>query len=795
MLKSCCAVALTILLSVNTVVAQSRPSLSQVTSQDGANDCAQNPSLCRARSSELHGQVSEMPVTGDSVAVNPASIRVNDEAANPSTPTSTSQMPALANVEPPTEFQLFIESSIGRQLPLFGYNLFQDVPSTFAPVDRIPVPANYVIGPGDELLIRAWGQIDVDARVVVDRNGQIYLPKVGSVSVAGVSYAQLSDHLKTAVGRVFRNFDLRVTIGQLRSIQIFVVGYARRPGAYTVSSLSTLVNALFASGGPSVHGSMRHVQLKRSNQVVTDFDMYDLLLKGDKSKDVALLPGDVIYIPSVGPQVALVGSVNFPAIYELHSTVTLGDQLEIAGGLTSVADGQRVIVERVDNHRTRKVEEFGLDAAGKARDLNDGDLVRIFSLSPKFENAVTVRGNVAEPGRYPFSPGMRIRDVIPNREFLLTRDFWHKQNARGNSDIRPGKVDTQQDSQQPEDRHQARIVDSQQAAIVSEAELRNDVKRSAPEINWDYAVVQRINPTDLSTALIPFNLSKAILDGSDGDNIQLQAGDVITIFSQRDIAVPNEHQSKFVRLEGEFRAPGVYKVEHGETLRSLIARAGGLTDHAYIFGAQFTRETARVQQQASLDQMARDLEMESQHQATYEAAAHPDQQLNLQAQMESQRSLIQKLRSIKASGRVVLEIAPTQRGTEAFPEIALEDGDILVVPHTPSTVNVVGSVYNQSSFIFRDNERVADYMKLSGGGTRDADMKHVFVLRADGSVLSRSNVSGIWSGGLDSVRTLPGDTIVVPTRLEKGSAMRAFKDWSQIISQLGLGAAAINVLR
>ena len=196
-----------------------------------------------------------------------------------------------------------------------------------------------------------------------------------------------------------------------------------------------MLNALFASGGPSIHGSMRHIQLKRGDRVISDFDMYDLLLKGDKSKDVVLLPGDVIYIPPVGPQVAVAGSVNFPAIYELHSAATLAEELDIAGGLTNVADGQRVAVERIENRTTRKVDEFTLDAAGEARQLHDSDLVRVFSISPKFDNAVTLRGNVAEPGRYPFRPGMRVRDLIPNKEFLLTRGFWNSQNADGNSPV------------------------------------------------------------------------------------------------------------------------------------------------------------------------------------------------------------------------------------------------------------------------------------------------------------------------------------------------------------------------
>src|SRR5205807_8690278 len=237
---------------------------------------------------------------------------------------------------------------------------FRNVPSTFAPVDRIPVTPEYLIGPGDELLVRAWGQIDVNYRAVVDRTGAIYLPKIGPISVAGVRYDQLNTYMKAAISRVFKNFDLDVTLGRLRAVQVFVVGQVRRPGSYTVSSLSTLVNALFASGGPSKRGSMRHIELKRQGRIVSDFDLYDLIANGDKSRDAQLLPGDVIYVPPVGRLVALAGSVNIPAIFELKDHDTLGGVIAYAGGLTTTAAGQRAILERIDARHQRKADEFPL---------------------------------------------------------------------------------------------------------------------------------------------------------------------------------------------------------------------------------------------------------------------------------------------------------------------------------------------------------------------------------------------------------------------------------------------------
>jgi protein involved in polysaccharide export with SLBB domain len=347
---------------------------------------------------------------------------------------------------------------------------------------------------------------------------------------------------------------------------VFVVGQARHPGNYTVSSLSTLVNALFASGGPSASGSMRRIQLKRNNLVVTEFDFYDLLLRGDKSKDARLLPGDVIYIPPTGPSIAIAGSVNVPAIYELRDGMTLAGAVEMAGGLATTADGQKAVVERIENHGTRRVEEFPLDQQGWVRPLKDGDVIRIFCLSPRFQNAVTLRGNVAHPGRVEWHGGMRLRDLIPNQEALITRAYWSAANAGANADFpRSGMTPTA------------------------------DPTRTAPEINWDYAVIQRLNPQDLTPQLVPFNLGKLVLEGDEQNNLALEPGDTVIIFSQNDIAVPIEKRSTFLRLEGEFRTAGVFRAETGETLRHLVERVGSFTNNGNLIGNTVGRMGRLVQ--------------------------------------------------------------------------------------------------------------------------------------------------------------------------------------------------------
>jgi protein involved in polysaccharide export with SLBB domain len=336
-------------------------------------------------------------------------------------------------LDAPTEFQQLVANSVGKMLPIFGANLFRNPPSTFAPANIAPVTPDYVIGPGDELLIQSWGQVTTNGRFLVDRSGDVFIPQVGTVHVAGLRFDQVQSTLKDQMSRTFRNFQLNVTMGRLRSIQIFLVGQARRPGTYTISSLSTLVNAIFVTGGPSPQGSLRHVQLKRGGKLIVDFDLYDLLVRGDKSNDVPLLSGDVIYIPPVGPQVAVAGNVKVPAIYELRSadSTTVGDVIDLAAGLTSVAAGDSIRLERIDDRHMRNTLQIPLTAEGQATRVKDGDLLEMVAVAGEFKDTVTLRGNVANPGRYMWKPGMRVSDLIPNKDALITRDYWLKRSQLG----------------------------------------------------------------------------------------------------------------------------------------------------------------------------------------------------------------------------------------------------------------------------------------------------------------------------------------------------------------------------
>ena len=815
-----------------------------ITPSSSSNQCI--GSDCQRRATDSRDQDQDQSINSGAkpeVIQTPRSPQGPEERNAPAPPDSSLSFPTM----PPyarTEFEKYVLASTGRTLTIFGQEFFQVVPTTFAPLDRVPVPVDYTIGPGDQLLIRAWGKIDLDARVVVDRTGQIYLPRVGPITVVGLRADQLNGFVHSAIGRFFRDFDVDVSIGQMRSIEVFVLGYARRPGTYTVSSLSNLVNALFESGGPAANGSMRHIQLKRNKTVVTDLDLYDLVLRGDKSGDAPLQPGDVIYIPRAGPLVAVSGSVNRPAIYELRESTTLGDVLEDSGGLTSVAGTKRVSLDRLNDHIERTLDEFALDAQGLKRELKDGDIVRVYAVSPRIANAVTLRGNVAQPGHYLWREGMRVSDLIPDRDALITWQYWTERNNvvrnGGNQDFEPpsrrrsatkqptkGAPTAEPELSPPEMREDRRTVPEDQPVARNdqqnapqeepgtegrvgikednttdvnenplEEDFAADIRRRASDINWDYAVVERTNKQDLSTRLISFNLANAIDHPQSDDNAYLLAGDVVTIFSQKDIPVSTEIRTRFVQIEGEIKSPGVYRVNPGETLRDVVRRAGGLSAHAYLYGAELHRVSTLKVQKKQLAQMVERMQRELVERAgATSPGLSPADSAEERSRMQEQRDFIAKLAQVEPTGRVVLGLQPADSTIEDVPTVALEDGDKFLVPARLDTIEVFGSVYNENAFRFKPRKLIPEYVNNAGGFSRGADKGRVFVIRADGTVTSRQQHRGLLSDRFDRMRLMPGDAIVVPQQFRSAVLLRGLRDWTQIFAELALGAAAINVLR
>lgn len=720
---------------------------------------------------------------------------------------------------PPNEFQRFVLETSGQALPLFGVSFFAQASAAYVPQSNAPVSPDYRVGPGDEMQIRGWGAVDIDVRAVVDRDGMIHIPRIGAVSMNGIRSAQAEDVIRAAIGKYYRDFQLSVTMGQLRGITVYVVGQARKPGSYTLGSNSTLVSALFASGGPNQNGSMRHVQVKRAEKTVTNLDLYAFLAKGDKSADIKLQDGDTIVIPAAKGFVALSGKVANSAVYELAGdSETIGSMLAVAGGLPVVADPKRAQLERLDPNKkpARTVEAFALDAQGLAKRLRSGDLLTVSALVPEFGNAVTLRGNVAQPIRSPWRSGMKIRDLIPDKAYLMSRASVKRQNEVMLSDDdrlaanAEGFADEMQ-AQQPRYLAQGGRQATQAGAQGTSARNSKEVRDSAAsladrignlvdEINLDYAVIERVDAANVSVKLLPFSLGKALEDANSADNLALQPGDIVTVFSVNDVRVPQAKRQVFVRVEGEVQRPGIYQMQPGDGLPQLVEKAGGLTPDAYLFGAAFFREEVKRAQTANLEQLVRRLESQVETRLSSAAASVSSSdagvaQIRVQAEAQAQKQALDRLRNLKPSGRIMLGLNSDRDQPDKLPALRLENQDRLVVPARPDFVYVLGSVNTESSLIWRQGASVQQYLDQSGL-TSGADMDEIFVLRADGSVLTNA---GRWFSSVTGATVLPGDVIVLPEKTDHESAWSVFtrnaKDITQIVYQFSLGAAAIKTLR
>lgn len=717
-------------------------------------------------------------VTAAGIAGAPSNTNAADDAAPPATDDGTPDAQrALKRGKALSQFQVFVRESTGQLLPMFGSELFSRA-GTYTPDATQPAPGDYVLGPGDEVHLQVWGAVEFTGVFTIDRNGQIALPKVGTLTLAGVAMRNLEGVLQNQLGRVFTNFNLNANLGRLRSIQVYVVGQAERPGTLKVSSLSTLVSALFASGGPTGTGSMRNIQLKRGGRVVTTLDLYDFIAKGDKSKDVPLQAGDVIVIPPVGPRVAITGALDQSAIYELKPGAdTLGDVLALSGGVPALASTAKALLERIAPDQTppRRVQDITLDSAGLRQPLRDGDVLTVLGISPAFGNAVTLQGTVAAPLRHSWTPGMKLLDLIPERDALITADYYKRKNL---------------------------LVQSTNTEAAG-GNVANRARNLADQINWDYAVIERLNRDTLATELIPFHLGKLVLQRDPAHNLPLQPGDVVTILSDNDLRLPQSRQTRLIRIEGEVAAPGVYPALPGETLPQLLQRIGGLTANAYLFGTELTRESVRRRQQENLDVLIRRLESQTQAQTSSMVAnlggnSAEQAQLLQQQQRAQLQSQIARLKNMRSNGRMALELDPTQRELAALPALPLEDGDRVVVPAVPGFVAAFGSVNNENVFIHKPGKTVGDVLKTAGL-TEDADPDHAFVLRADGTIVARRDRGGFFGSGFESLEMMPGDTVVVPAQVERESrynfVTRALKDWTQIFSNFGLGLAAIKTIK
>ena len=594
-----------------------------------------------------------------------------------------------------------------RQLKQYGYSLFESPTSTFAAVENVPVGPDYILGPGDDLLLKIWGSMDAQIVLTVDRNGEIKLPSAGPVRVWGIGFSQIDDLIRQELSRYYRGFKTSVTMGRLRTITVYVVGEVCQPGAFTLSSLSTVTNALFAAGGPLKLGSLRTIELKRNGRTIGELDLYDFLLRGDKNHDFRLQSGDTVFIPPIGAAVGISGEVKRPAIYEVKEGTDVRKLIEMAGGHTPRSYLSRVQIIRVKPNAERVILDLDLSKVqGNGGDsdnilVRSGDFVKIYRTDPRIYNVVRLDGAVKYPGEYQLKPKMRLSNLLPQGS-LLPEAF-------------PGRVE-----------------------------------------------IARLNG-DLTTEIIVADLRKA-WKGDNTQDVFLNRMDLISIKS--DFKVPAT-----VKLSGEIVRPGTYRIKTGERLSSVLLRAGGFTEKAFLRGAVFTRKSVEAAERRRLDEFV-----------TYQEQlllADTSQKGDLSLRREQLKLLVSKIRL----GRIVVHLDQPDILAGSPNDIVLFDRDTLEVSQKPATVLVMGSVRNPTAVLHWDQGDVGYYLNRAGGLTPDADEDQIYVIRADGSAVA----------GFMKLRDVEaGDGIIVPPSIEKRmDKLPLISAIAGITGQLVLGLAGL----
>ncbi|HTY56199.1 MAG TPA: SLBB domain-containing protein [Candidatus Binataceae bacterium] len=726
-------------------------------------------------------------------------------------------------------------------LTQFGYTLFtsSSTMSTFAPVDNVPVGNDYVIGPGDELDLLMWGRLNRKAALLVKRDGTVLIDEIGPVQIGGLSFGDAKHVIESRVGQI-TGVQVDVTMGPLRTIQVYVYGEVPRPGAYTVSALSHVSNALMAAGGISKVGSLRNIQLRRGNQVVRTIDFYEMLLRGDTAADLRLEGQDVIFVPVIGAVAAVAGDVNRPAIYEIGRTAEpLSRVIQLAGGVTAFGYSERVQIERIESHRRRVALDINLEQLRSQRfDVRDGDLVKIYPVLPERKNIVTLIGNVHRPGEYQWREGMRVSDLIHEGEGLANHTFFQHALIRRATEPERATRFVSVDLGAAMSDHLASAANlllypRDELTVYREDEVRDvatvkvvgevrkpgvyelspgmkvsdlvyeagGLKEEAYQRTAELARTEVIDGARTRHSYVDVDL-QAALTGTEPYDRVLQRND--QLFVRR---VQGWHLPWVVTVKGRVALPGPYTVHTGERLDSVLQRCGGVMPDAYLPGVVFIRQSVRELQQERLDESRKRIQEDVARLQLMPASLSSDNETKAatsQAMLGLQH-VLSETENQQAQGRIVLHLRSLTRLAGSPADIELEDKDEITVPKRPSSVNVLGQVYSPTAIIYDPSLTVQDYFQRAGGPTRGADTDHTMVVKVDGSVLTDEGVKNsgkartfpllpVVSGGLMDIHLEPGDTIYVPEKFTFVSNVQYAKDITQIIANSAVSLGTLGLL-
>ncbi|HMA69112.1 MAG TPA: SLBB domain-containing protein [Candidatus Mcinerneyibacterium sp.] len=701
-------------------------------------------------------------------------------------------------------------------LKRYGYEIFES-PSTYAPVENISVSGDYIIGPGDKLIINIWGGVNNEYEVTVDKNGNIAAPDFGTIAVAGLTYQEM----KTKLNRMISSgSEINVAISELKTVRIFVTGDSESPGTYKLSGQANIVNAIFASGGPSKTGSMRSIYIKRRGKTITKFDLYDFLLNGDSGNDTYLMPGDVVFIPPAEDLVAIGGNVKRPSIYEMKKNETLSDLIKIAGGLTASADETNIFIERfkkdseriiinVNGNEKKKISNF---------DLCDGDIIKIYPIIKNDKNAITLQGYTSTPRKYSYKEGLKISNIVKVENLLpdtylkyaaLKRKVY-PENYYKTIPINLYKAIFINDEEynielKPEDKiilYSKKEMEKKPPVFIA-GEVNKPGKFEYEEgmtildlihksggltnlANKNTAEFVRINIGDDSVdSLLIKNINiRDVFEKPNNKEINLALEPFDKLFIRR---IANFEENRSIRLQGEITYPGVYYAKEDEKLYDILKRAGGFTEEAYLRGAYFSRKSIKKRQEKRLDDLVDSLEKNLE---AIISRAQESPQLNAVIPIYEKR--IKKLKNSKPSGRLVINLPQKIKNLKDSPyNIKIKDGDILQIPKKDNSIIVLGNVYSQGVFVYEnDKKTVGDYLDMAGGATKQGDLNQAFVIKANGRIISNHYIDeesksfALFGSRFLNAKIFPGDTIIVPPKQVKEKFVSQLKDWTTVLYQL-----------
>ncbi|WP_281213316.1 SLBB domain-containing protein [Shewanella insulae] len=530
----------------------------------------------------------------------------------------------------------FSQDEQKKQLERFGYELFQGEPTTFAPVSDVPVPAEYLVGPGDRIKVQLFGKENKEYDLVINREGSIQFPELGPISVAGLSFAELRESLSHRISQQMIGIESNITMGELRSIRIFIAGDAYKPGSYTVSSLSTITQALFVAGGVNEIGSLRNIQVKRNGKLVGSMDLYDLLMRGDASGDIRLRSGDVVFIPPVGGLVSITGEVRRPAIYELKRNETVADIVAMAAGVKPGAYPKSSSIERYNSNGLRSIVNVDLTSArGKSTKAQAGDFIRVKNASGQFEDAITVVGAVVRPGKYQWFDGQKVSDLLPSLwgDLSITADLNYAIIVREVN--RYGKVkvlqfspsgaiaekDVTQDlllaprdkvmlfnySDDTQNRYELNKLVKQRVekvtSLTGDSLVGNDLfkagfsqldKMQLSQRSQIGGVVVAKEVPDDTEQLVKGEVNKMLANLFEDKELIKLSG----VMNRSELLYPvvaqlasqgnSDKGTQVVAISGKVRHPGVYPLSQGAKVKDLVVAAGGLVEGAYTARAELT---------------------------------------------------------------------------------------------------------------------------------------------------------------------------------------------------------------